>query len=112
VVEVRLRIEQHPHVLGTKAELADVGEDLRRRLDEAAVEEDVAPRRGDEERGDLVRPDIMDIADHFEWLDGLIPAAARRIRLGEQGGQERQAGVHAERLSPFLARSIGRAWHG
>jgi hypothetical protein len=85
----------HLHVLGPEAQLADVGEDLRDGLDEAAIEEDVALRRSDEKRRDLVRADVVNVADQLEGLDRLVPAAARRIGLGEQRGQDRKPGMHA-----------------
>ena len=88
VVVVRVRIEQDLHVLRVEPELADVGDDLRRRFLESAVEHDVSFRGRDEKRGDLVGADVIEVADHTKRLDRLVP-----LRHG--GGQQKRTERHA-----------------
>src|SRR5262249_26723714 len=51
VVVVRVRVQDELHVFQAEAELPDVRGDLRRGLREAAIDEDVAFLRGDEDGG-------------------------------------------------------------
>ena len=79
-----MRVEQHLHILGAKAQGADVGENLRRGLDESAVDDDVSVRRGDEEGGYLGRSHVIDVSGDPERCDRLVPGTALGIGLREQ----------------------------
>ena len=110
VVEMRVRIDQQLHLLGPKAELSDVGENLRRRLDEAAVEQDVPLRRRDEKRSDLVRADVMDVADEPEGLDGLVPAPVAGVGLREQSSEQTKEHAPIIKTVAACARARSRSY--
>src|SRR5207247_1011733 len=80
--------------------------DLRRGLGEASVEEDVALRRGDEERGHLRRSDRVDVGHHLERLAWRRPGV--RLRCGEQEEQGSDHGCALAALVPPLPTSVAR----
>ena len=75
---VRLRVQEHFDVLDVEAELRDARHDHRRGAGIAAVEHDVALGPGDEERRDVVRADVVEIAGDAERFGRLLPACCLR----------------------------------
>jgi hypothetical protein len=75
VIGVRFRVQERFDVLDVEAECRDARHDHRRGAGIAAVEHDVALRRGDEEGRDVVRADVVEIAGDAERFSGLLPAA-------------------------------------
>ena len=80
MVGVRLRVQEHFDVLDVEAELGDAGHDHRRGGGIAAIEHDVPCGTGDEEGGDIVRADVIQIAGDAERLNRLLPAPLCRIQ--------------------------------
>jgi hypothetical protein len=72
---VSVRIEEDLHVTRTEAEGCNVLQDLRGGLLEAAVDQDVAVRRREQERRDVRRADVVEICRDPERLDRLVPRA-------------------------------------
>ena len=88
VIEVRVAREHDLDVAQLEPELLDVRRDDRRHLGRAGVDEDVALRRDDQIRSDVLRADVVDVADQ----------AKRLFRLA----------VRPMELRPLLARQRGR----
>ena len=76
VIEVRLRRQQDPDLLGLEAEGADRLLDLARHARHGAVDQDVAGRRRDQVGGEILGADVVDRADDLEGRDRRRP---RRI---------------------------------
>ena len=76
VVVVHVAVEQQPHVFELEPELADVIADLRHRLRQRAVDQDVPAVRRDQHRSQPARADPVGIAVHLERLLRLIPLEA------------------------------------
>ena len=76
VIEVRVRRQQDLHVVEIEAELLDAFLDLRHRLDETGVDQNVAGVRRNEIRREIVRADPIDVADQPERRKRLRPLAA------------------------------------
>ena len=97
MINVGMAVEQDPNVLESEAELAHTVADQGDRRLEAAVDEDVALRRRDQERGDVRGADVRDIADQPERLERAVhhPEGAldRPPRDSSGGLLERGAGV-------------------
>ena len=75
VVEMGVAVEQNLDVIELESELDDVRLDLRRGLDEAAVDQDVTRRRGDQVGGDVGCADVVEILGDAERRDRLVPRA-------------------------------------
>ncbi len=92
VVGVGLAVDEELDVLQLEAELPDAVADEGRGLHEAAVDHDVPRGRGDQERRDIARPDVIEVVRDPERLDRLVPRAGGRVGLGQdgQGGREEQ----------------------
>ena len=84
VVEMRMRVEQLLDVGDLEAELLDVRLDLRVRLGQAGVDENMTLRRGDQERREARGADVVDVADDAERLGRFVP---RDLQLVEQVAQ-------------------------
>lgn len=90
MVEMGVTVEQDPDVADLEAELRDVGFDLRRGLDETAVDQNVPSGSRDQVGGDVRDADIVEISGDAERLDRLVPRAplfgglARRCRRPER----------------------------
>ena len=82
VVVVRVGIHDEPNGLGAKPELADARIDERRRLRQAAVQEDVALVGGNQDRAEPGRPDELRVAENPKWLARAIPGLARSHFFG------------------------------
>ena len=77
VIGVRLRVQEHFDVLDVEAELRDARHDHLRGGGIAGVEHDVALGPGDEEGGDIVRADVVEVAGDAERFGGRLPADFR-----------------------------------
>src|SRR5690349_2319272 len=76
MIEMRVRVEDVFHVFDAKTELADVGLDLRGRLGERTVNQNVPCVGRDEYGAESVRSDVPGITVDAEWIDWLIPFLA------------------------------------
>ena len=87
---MRVTVEQNLHVLEFESELRNVSFDLRRSLDESAIEQNVALPCRDKKRPNFRRPDIIKISDDLEWRHRFVPAPAGGISLPkrDRGGEE------------------------
>ena len=84
VVEMRMAVEQIPHISDFESELADIVADHRRGFDHAAIEKNVSARASDQIGGKIARADVIDVANYAKWLDGLVPGTPRRIGLARR----------------------------
>src|SRR3954453_12659809 len=80
VVGMRLRVQEHFDVLDVEAELRDARHDHWRGAGIAAIEHDVPRGPGDEERRDIIRADVVQIARDAERFDRRLSAPLRRIQ--------------------------------
>src|SRR5437870_2588245 len=74
MIVMRLGIQKDLHVLDVEAELVDALHDQRRRARIAAIDEDVTLRTGDQESGDVVGADVIEVAGNAERRDRFLPA--------------------------------------
>src|SRR5207253_11491788 len=72
VIDVGMAVEQDLDVLEVEAELPHAVADQGDGRFEPAVEEDMALRRGDQERGDVRGADVGDIPDQPERLEWAV----------------------------------------
>jgi hypothetical protein len=90
VVRVRVRVEQHPHVLDVEAELRDARDDQRRGLGIAAVDQHVAVRPGEQERRDAGGADVVEVpGDPERRVGDRAVARDRRVPLVDEEREER-----------------------
>ena len=73
-----VRIDDQLHVLGLETKPADVRIDERRRLLEAAIEQDMSGITGDQNRRQSVGPDVVAVAENPERLARFVPLIAAR----------------------------------
>src|ERR1044071_2825679 len=106
VIVVRVAAEDVLDVGDFESELLDVRANHRRGLFEAAVEEEVTLRRGDEIRRDVGRSDVIDIADDAERFDRLVPGARRRFFLGADSRGKHQKHEQAFHTDTTTTRSF------
>src|SRR5690606_7852579 len=115
VVGVRVRVEQHLHIADVEAELRDARHDRRRALRIAAVDQYVARRPGEQERGDAGRPDVVEVARDAERLVGLRtgpldrrpPEQAERHDDGGRRPQQHEEPASLEWVPHLLAFGLG-----
>ncbi len=113
VIEMGVRVQDQAHVRDVEAERADVLEDQRGRVGQAAVDEHVAVRRRDEDRRQAARPDVPGIAEDPEGLLRGIPlrtagALLRGIR-GRQRIERRGTGGQGQEREGELGGGSGWA---
>ncbi len=92
VIEVRVRVDDQPDVLGSEPQLADVRVDQRRRLRQTAVEQDQPLVGGDQHRAEAGHPDVVGVPEDTK----------RRLRQRSRRRTTRRLWAH--RLSTPLAR--------
>src|ERR1700683_2534569 len=89
MVEVSMAVQEDFHVSKFESQLLNIRFDLRRRLREAAVEENVAGRSDNQKRSHVRSADIINISNDVKRGDGLIHASHFRVSLWTRGrGQE------------------------
>ena len=88
MVVMRLRVEQDLYVAQLEPELFNVRLYQRHRLGKSAVDQDMPLRRGDQERCDLRRPDVVNIANDLERLDRRIPFPVLLRQLRKRTNRE------------------------
>src|ERR1051325_10836253 len=92
MVRMRVAVDENLDVFQFKSQLLDVLPDQRHGLGEAAIEKDVALRRGNEIGGDVARAHIINVVDDTKRLYRLIPRApfSRRLSPGEAGQKQQR----------------------
>lgn len=75
MIVMGVAIEQDLDVCKAKAELLDVLLNLRDRFIEAAVEQDVTVRSGDQIRTNFRGTDVVHVADDSIWFNWLVPGS-------------------------------------
>ena len=91
VVGVGVADEQELHVAEFESELFDAGADERNGFFEAAVDQDVAFRCGDEEGGEVFGADVVEVASDLVRREGLGPVRWIFAQRGE-GEEEAEQG--------------------
>ena len=108
VVVVGLAVEEDFGIGEAESESLDVLADLGRRGSQIAVDEDVALRRGDEVRGEIVAADVVQVAGDPEG--SVVGGPLRVDRSGERSGggeeQNEQASEHGARIAGFLCERV------
>ena len=122
VIEVRVRHEDELHVLDPEAQRANALDNLRGRLGQVAVDEDMALAGGEERRAQAAHADVVGVPEDPERLLGLVEGRARlarrRRRVGpgrtlehqkaEQGGESKHGGRTVSQPGPLLPAGSGR----
>lgn len=90
VVDVRVGIKDQLDVLDPEAQLPDVFFDEWRRFGYGAVEQNVALRAGDEDRGQLFGADVPGIAEDIEGLLGVVPGGKCGCATCQYGSQRQR----------------------
>lgn len=97
VIEVHVRVEDELDVFDPEAECVDVREDTRRGLWKAAVNENVATARRDENGAESVRSYVVRIAVDAERLLWRVPLRAASARWHRRMCMSRVTGLCAQR---------------
>jgi len=88
VVKVNVGIDDELDIFDAEAQGSDIGDDLRDRFGEAAVDENMTGVGGNENDAQAVRPDVVSVPVNAEWCLRSVPSgavAAGRVLLGEDG---------------------------
>ena len=90
MIEMGMTIQEESYIGQFEAEFGNIALDLWGSFHEAAVEEEMALRRGDQVGADFIGSDVVEISNDPEWVDRFVPAPLLLICLGEEVIDEKE----------------------